>query len=633
MASKVIGVCCARLQDQVLLRKISSLYDSLHLEGYGMHIFQTQTDLYNSTSTDLGEEKVFDLILRDELDAVVIFAESIRNDDSVKRIIDRCHKRNIPAICADRLYDGAYCITYSYEDNFEALVRHVIEHHKCKTVNYISGLRDNEFSQQREAVFKKVLAENGIEFDPRRLGYGDFWSIPTKEAMDEFFETGLPLPEAFICVNDSTAIAVCEYLYARGIMVPEDVLVTGFDGIERIMYHSPRITTASLDYAALTKTITQLVLDLASGTPCQKNTVLSYTPMFSESCGCEAKSSPDTNRLSSMLFDIIYDFESKSYITNEMAATITDTDSLTEMVSLMIPFLPELYLGYFFFNIYSNYLDGGDENEARILFHLNNSGASIPLTPIPSNKLVTDEASLVTNSYLFTTVHTHENIYGYLAIGLFWAPSEALARNQYLFNMNLNEACSTVINNKRLSEINEALAASNRELAEIYSHDHLTKMYNRSGFYLNLPDVIAQRKKTCTHIIVASVDMDNLKKINDKYGHAEGDFAIANFARILDEAAGKGNISARFGGDEFVVVTFGSDFSDNILNECENRLSERLDAYNNLVNKPYKLEASSGCVIKEIGDDIDIEALISEADALMYKQKAQHKLVQKQCEA
>ena len=51
--------------------------------------------------------------------------------------------------------------------------------------------------------------------------------------------------------------------------------------------------------------------------------------------------------------------------------------------------------------------------------------------------------------------------------------------------------------------------------------------------------------------------------------------------------------------------------------------------YNNLVNKPFKLEASCGCVIREISNDIDIEALISEADALMYKQKAQHKLAQK----
>lgn len=629
MASKTVGICCARLQDQTLLRKVSALYDMLHLEGYGVHIFQTHTDLFVDNSMSAGEEKVFDLILRDELDAVVIYAESIRNEAAIDRIVERCHKKNIPVICADRFHEGAYCVTYSYEDNFEVLVRHIIEDHKCRTVNFISGLRDNEFSQQREGVFKKVLAENNIEFDERRFGYGDFWSTPTKQVMDDFFETGLPLPEAIICVNDSTAIAVCEYLYARGIRVPEDIFVTGFDGIEREMFHSPRLTTACLNYQALTKTITQLILDLAKGKECAKNTVVSYTPVFSESCGCKEKSAPDANKLSTMLFDIMYDFESKNQLTNEMAATISETDSLTEMVNLMIPFLPELYLGYFYVNIYSKYLDGGDDEDAKILFHLNSSSASIPLTPIAKNKLITEEAGLITNSYLFTTIHTHENTYGYIAAGLFWAPSDAYARMLYLFNMNFNEACSTVINNKRLSEINEALAASNRELADIYSHDHLTKMYNRSGFYLNLPDVIAQKKKTCTHIIVASVDMDNLKKINDKYGHAEGDFAIANFARILDDAAGEGNISARFGGDEFVAITFGSDFSDNILEECEARLTERLASYNALVSKPYKLEASCGCVIARLDTDIDIEALIGEADALMYKQKAQHKKAQK----
>ena len=73
--------------------------------------------------------------------------------------------------------DNCCSVTFNYSDVFEKIVRHVIEFHGCRRVNFIAGVKGNAFSEERIEAYKKVLAENGIEFEPERLGYGDFWDM------------------------------------------------------------------------------------------------------------------------------------------------------------------------------------------------------------------------------------------------------------------------------------------------------------------------------------------------------------------------------------------------------------------------------------------------------------------------
>ena len=69
----------------------------------------------------------------------------------------------------------------------------------------------------------------------------------TKALMERFLAEPEGLPEAIVCINDSMAIAVCEVLSDHGYSVPDDVIVTGFDGIIQEQYNFPRLTTCRRD--------------------------------------------------------------------------------------------------------------------------------------------------------------------------------------------------------------------------------------------------------------------------------------------------------------------------------------------------------------------------------------------------
>ncbi|MBR5089390.1 MAG: SpoIIE family protein phosphatase, partial [Ruminiclostridium sp.] len=174
-----------------------------------------------------------------------------------------------------------------YEKGFESVVRHVIEDHAVRRPHFMAGQKDNKFSDDRINIFKKVIAENGIEFDESMLSYGEFWSLPARNATQKLIDDG-NIPEAVICANDIMAINVIDVFIKAGIQVPEQVIVTGFDGIDEALLASPKLSTAGCDSNDLAAAVCDCVVGILEGNVPQSTYVI---PRFSpnESCGCKCE--------------------------------------------------------------------------------------------------------------------------------------------------------------------------------------------------------------------------------------------------------------------------------------------------------------------------------------------------------
>ena len=94
----------------------------------------------------------------------------------------------------------------------------------------MAGLPDNPFSIERVDAYRRVLKEHQIPFEEDHVLYGEFWEAPAKRALRSYLDAGGEVPEAFICANDTMAVTVCDELVERGVRVPQDCIVTGFDG-------------------------------------------------------------------------------------------------------------------------------------------------------------------------------------------------------------------------------------------------------------------------------------------------------------------------------------------------------------------------------------------------------------------
>lgn len=166
-----------------------------------------------------------------------------------------------------------------------------------------------------------------------------------------------------------------------------------------------------------------------------------------------------------------------------------------------------------------------------------------------------------------------------------------------------------------LSAIIEHLLMISRQA----THDSLTNVLNRNGFMGIAEKILQQHHRDKSALIILFVDIDGFKKINDEFGHHEGDRALSMFAGVLNEAFRVNDVCARIGGDEFIVL-----MPNCSLSESESATARMLSALTCLTKDrqlPYLLRCSVGFACYDGNHEPDLNKLLSQADQDMYRKK------------
>ena len=157
------------------------------------------------------------------------------------------------------------------------------------------------------------------------------------------------------------------------------------------------------------------------------------------------------------------------------------------------------------------------------------------------------------------------------------------------------------------------------ELRALSLTDVSTGLYNRRGFFTLAEQQLKLSCRMNKPILIVYIDLDNLKTINDTFGHHEGDMALADTADILKRTFRVSDIVGRLGGDEFAVFAMGNRESDReILND---RLLRQINQFNQKMERPFPLSLSIGVLFVAAGSTLSLEEMIRQADALMYEAK------------
>lgn len=170
------------------------------------------------------------------------------------------------------------------------------------------------------------------------------------------------------------------------------------------------------------------------------------------------------------------------------------------------------------------------------------------------------------------------------------------------------------------TDVTELMAAQ-RTLRELSLTDELTGLYNRRGF-LTLAEQqlkLERHRRTTRGLALIFADMDGLKRINDTFGHDSGSEALAALAGILKSVCREADIVARWGGDEFVILTIGSDIEN--AEFLVTRIRAALFDWNADSEKAYRLECSIGVAPINLDGSQTFAQFIAEADHAMYEEK------------
>lgn len=177
------------------------------------------------------------------------------------------------------------------------------------------------------------------------------------------------------------------------------------------------------------------------------------------------------------------------------------------------------------------------------------------------------------------------------------------------------------VSNEELEPLRDLAHMAQQELAalQLATTDELTKLANRRGFEALSRHALDMCRKLKTSAAVLFFDLDRFKQINDYFGHAEGDCALIGFAELLTRHFRESDVISRLGGDEFAVVLTGA--SSKAVNAALERLREAVARHNHKAKRGYDVTYSVGVVHVDATRDVDIAALLTDADRIMYKQK------------
>lgn len=716
--------------------------------------------LYSPYGYEYQHNLIYDFINAHNVDALVMASGTLCNYLSKKEVENFYSRFSfLPMVSIGIKIEGIPSVIVDNKSGMKEAVTHLIQQHRFRKIAFIRGPVNNQEAEERFLAYTEALTEHGIPVDQNLIATGNFAPSSGMEAIRFLLDKKKCDIEAVVVANDDMALGVLDELNSRGISVPRDIAVVGFDDIEEIQYHTTPLTTVRQPLYEQAKKATEIAIDMIEGKEVPDTVILPTKLVVRTSCGCfsptimlfdsdgHQKASPDKEKekiLAKVATSIsTYAVDSKrisgwvehlvELLGEKEMNEKTSTDflqKLNEALSEEIKKEGDISVWQNIITIIRNFsisgLTADSLRRAEDLFQksrlliaekmeLEQALRRMRIERSFDYLMVSVIQKLISTLYVEELMDTiagelpnlrikscyvclfqaelqrkkddHEwelpewselamayDESGKLQIGsdrrYFYSknmlPDGILpSKRRYsmvvkplffredqlgfiIFELNQKKEVNTFETlrlqissalkgsllfrdrkkaEEKLFEALKNLEESNIKLQNLSQKDELTGLYNRRGFLTMATQNINLAARMRKNGLLFYADLDGLKRINDTYGHTEGDIAIIKTAKILKKTFRDADILARLGGDEYVILAI--DTPAGFMENLRKRLDKNLESYNNSSGKLYKISISMGAAPFNHSDVKTIEELMVEADHVLYDQKKERKAKQK----
>jgi DNA-binding LacI/PurR family transcriptional regulator/GAF domain-containing protein len=234
---------------------------------------------------DAQRNILYDLVSSERVDGLVICGAlgNFMATEEFQSFVDRY--RPLPMVGIAQT-PGIPNVVVDNEKGVRDLVTHFIEVHGYRRIAFIRGPEGNREAELRYRAYVEALAEHGLPLDPDLVAPGAFVHQTGVEAIRLLLDERKAEVDAVVAANDWMALGALEALRERGIRVPQDIALTGFDDTREAAASRPSLTTVQQPIQQLGQAGIEVLLRLLAGEQVPEETILPTRLMVRQSCGC-----------------------------------------------------------------------------------------------------------------------------------------------------------------------------------------------------------------------------------------------------------------------------------------------------------------------------------------------------------
>ncbi len=569
-----------------------------------------------------GDSSVYRLLDILDLDGC-IFDSNLASNELTELLADPLRKRGIPTLSVNLKAKGTPFLQLDTRPAARELIEHLITEHGCERINLVLSRGNSVVSQDIRDTYEQILKEKGIAPDERRILTTIVSENIGKEVYEHFDERGVMRDaQAILCVHDVNAISLCMEMQRRGIRVPEDIRICSANFSGNSAAFRPRITGIDLMDRKAAGEACRLMDRMIRGESVPERNTYSGTVRYGSSCGCG--DAPETEDADSIFQRIVLNkIQAGRQISqmmrfNELLEEVVSLDQLSDNIHGM---MSGIGCNDYFCCLNKRdlaYIEntGGDAADQHV------TAFDADMVALAGNSERTGKVSgqeyllrelapvpVLPGDLVMVLPITHRSrVFGYMVFINERVPLEVF--NYRICQENIG---SSIENLHRQMILRNSIA----ELDRLHIQDHLTGLYNRFAL-----DRFAGSYTSRDRYTVAMLDLDDLKGVNDHYGHLAGNHMISMAAEVIRETMGEDDISIRYGGDEFLVLSACTD--ESVWETRREEINRKLEEISCQQALPYCPGISLGYAVSG-GENVPISEAISLADSRMYMNKNKRK--------
>jgi DNA-binding LacI/PurR family transcriptional regulator len=272
-----IGVLLTDMYSKFFSPLLGGIESIVQQEGYNLLVASRRASDHVDTQIPIGPHNS---------DGMIVFAGSLSDNE-----ILQLHQAGFPLVIIYRAAPETSSIPSVSIGNKRAarkLIDHLIEVHHRSRIVFARGPASQEDSHWREIGYKESLDAHGIAYDPNLIIAGEYNRRDAYQSMSRFLVNEPHDFDAVFTGSDDAAVGIIDALCKKGLRIPDDISVVGFDDLELSAFLTPPLTTVNAPSQCVGKTAAQHLFKLLADQKVDPVTLLPTEIVIRRSCGCTA---------------------------------------------------------------------------------------------------------------------------------------------------------------------------------------------------------------------------------------------------------------------------------------------------------------------------------------------------------